>query len=214
MNESVLIPRPETEELVEWVIQKVESLKLKVKGSESKTLHAPRPTLNILDIGTGSGCIAISLKKNLPDADITALDISSEALAIAQKNAVLNDVEVSFIEQDILTSHISHLTSPYSILVSNPPYITQTEKAQMHENVLANEPHLALFVSNEKPLIFYEVIADFAINNLKEKGLLFFEINEYLGKETVNMLLVKGFNSIELKKDMQGKDRMICCSRD
>ncbi len=200
VNEAVLIPRPETEELVEWVIEKV-------------TLHAPRPTLNLLDIGTGSGCIAISLKKNLPELDVTALDVSSEALAVAKQNALLNEVDVSFLEQDILTSQVSHLTSQYSILVSNPPYITQSEKEQMHQNVLTNEPHLALFVSNEQPLIFYEAIADYALKNLTENGLLFFEINEYLGKEMIEMLSYKGFNTIELRKDMQGKDRMICCSR-
>lgn len=206
VNEAVLIPRPETEELVAWILEKV-------KGSESKTPHAPRSTLKLLDIGTGSGCIAISLKKNLPNADVTALDISIEALVVAKQNALINEIEVSFIKQDILQTPAGSAGKPYSILVSNPPYITQTEKAQMHENVLANEPHLALFVSNEKPLIFYEAIADFALKNLREDGLLFFEINEYLGKETINMLRVKGFNSIELRKDMQGKDRMICCSR-
>lgn len=194
VTDAVLIPRPETEELVEWVIEKI-------KGSQPIT---------ILDIGTGSGCIAISLKKNLPNTNVFALDISAKALAIAKQNAALNEVEVSFIEQDILTSSSLHVTS--SIIVSNPPYITQDEKAQMHENILANEPHLALFVSNENPLIFYEAIADFALINLKENGLLFFEINEHLGIATVNMLSGKGFNAIELRKDMQGKDRMICCS--
>jgi release factor glutamine methyltransferase len=199
VNEFVLIPRPETEELVEWVLEKL-------------TLHAPRPTLNILDIGTGSGCIAISLKKNMPNADVTALDISSKALAIAKQNALLNEVNISFVEEDILKSHISYLKSQISVIVSNPPYITQTEKAQMHENVLANEPHSALFVSNERPLVFYEAIADFALINLEETGLLFFEINEYLGNETIEMLRGKGFKNIELKKDMQGKDRMLCCN--
>ncbi|MES2652261.1 MAG: peptide chain release factor N(5)-glutamine methyltransferase [Bacteroidota bacterium] len=205
VNEAILIPRPETEELVAWVIEKI-------KDSESKTLTENHQQLTILDIGTGSGCIAISLKKNLSGADVTALDISSKALAIAKENAVLNDVEVSFIEQDILNTQYSILNTQYAILVSNPPYITETEKTQMHENVLANEPHLALFVSNEKPLIFYEAIADFALKNLTNNGLLFFEINEYLGNETVQMLVDKGFNNIELRKDMQGKDRMICCN--
>ncbi len=205
VSEAVLIPRPETEELVDWVLEKV-------KSSEFKSLNAQRSTLNVLDIGTGSGCIAISLKKNLPDADVTALDISSEALAIAQKNAILNNVKVSFIEQNILQNPAPIPNTKYTILVSNPPYITQTEKAQMHDNVLANEPHIALFVSNEKPLVFYEAIADYAIKNLEENGFLFFEINEYLGKEMVDMLIYKGFNNIELRKDMQGKDRMICCN--
>ena len=201
VTDAVLIPRPETEELVEWIIEKI-------KGSQPIT---------ILDIGTGSGCIAISLKKNLPNADVFALDISAKALAIAKQNAALNEVELSFIEQDILTSSTSHLPSsifhlPSSVIISNPPYITQTEKGHMHENVLKNEPHLALFVSDENPLIYYEAIADFALINLKENGLLFFEINEHLGIATVNMLSAKKFNAIELRKDMQGKDRMICCS--
>ena len=209
VNQSVLIPRPETEELVEWVIEKVESLKLKVESSESITHNANRQPLNLLDIGTGSGCIAISLKKNLPEVDVFALDISAEALAVAKQNAALNEVEVSFIEHDILSFSSLHITS--SIIISNPPYITQTEKTQMHENVLANEPHLALFVRNENPLIFYEAIADFALMNLKENGMLFFEINEHLGIVTVDMLSSKGFNAIELRKDMQGKDRVICC---
>ncbi|MBC7615407.1 MAG: peptide chain release factor N(5)-glutamine methyltransferase [Pedobacter sp.] len=213
VTEAVLIPRPETEELVEWVIERIESLKLKIENSESKTHNAYRQPINLLDIGTGSGCIAISLKKNLPKANVFAMDISTEALTIAKRNAVLNNVNVSFMEQDILLNSVSILDTRYSILVSNPPYITQTEKAQMHENVLKNEPHLALFVSNEDPLIFYEAIADFALINLKENGLLFFEINEHHGEKTVKMLSGKGFNAIELRKDMQGKDRMICCSR-
>ena len=202
VTDAVLIPRPETEELVEWVIEKVES-----SGHITKN---PQP-ITILDIGTGSGCIAISLKKNLPKANVFGLDISTKALSLAKQNAVLNNVDIFFIEQDILTSSISRL--PSSIIISNPPYITQTEKGQMHQNVLKNEPHLALFVSDENPLIFYEAIADFALINLQENGLLFFEINEHLGIATVNLLSAKKFNAIELRKDMQGKDRMICCSR-
>lgn len=209
VNEAVLIPRPETEELVAWVIEKVNSFQLSVDSSQP---------ISLLDIGTGSGCIAISLKKSLPQLAVSALDISSEALAVAKQNSLLNAVEITFFQDDILTSHlsnlISHISVPntqYSILISNPPYITQNEKEQMHQNVLANEPHLALFVSNERPLIFYEAIADFALKNLAKNGFLFFEINEYLGEETVDMLSNKGFNTIELKKDMQGKNRMICC---
>lgn len=199
VNEGVLIPRPETEELVDWVLEKVK-------------IMDPKP-LRLLDLGTGSGCIAISLKKNLPKANVSALDISSKALTIAQENALLNDTEVNFFEADILNGATAIPASKYSILISNPPYITQTEKAHMHTNVLANEPHLALFVSNEEPLIFYKAIADFALINLETNGLLFFEINEYLGKEMIEMLRDKGFTNIELKKDMQGKDRMICCCK-
>ncbi|SFH50455.1 peptide chain release factor N(5)-glutamine methyltransferase [Pedobacter insulae] len=200
VNEFVLIPRPETEELVEWVIERV----------NSSRLPSLRQSFNILDIGTGSGCIAISLKKNLANAAVTALDISSEALRLAQKNAIINKVELTFIETDILEIPTDLNHSKYNIIISNPPYITQREKDEMHENVLANEPHLALFVSNEQPLIFYEAIADLALTNLLNEGFLFFEINEHLGKETINMLLTKGFINIILRKDMQGKDRMIC----
>ncbi|RYG16841.1 MAG: peptide chain release factor N(5)-glutamine methyltransferase [Chitinophagaceae bacterium] len=211
VNEAVLIPRPETEELVAWVTEKVNSFQFSV-GSSQPTPHNLQPT-TLLDIGTGSGCIAISLKKNLPQLDVAALDISSEALAIAKQNAILNKVEISFIEQNILQHSASMLDTRYSILVSNPPYITQNERKQMHENVLENEPHLALFVSNERPLIFYEAIADFALKNLTQNGLLFFEINEHLGRETVAMLADKGFVHIELRADMQGKNRMIGCCK-
>lgn len=198
VNPEVLIPRPETEELVDWIIQTVHNSPL---ASGHKRL---------LDIGTGSGCIAIALKKHLPQFDVAGLDMAASSLAIAQENAELNRVEVEFKWQDILQMQHTKLQEPYAIIVSNPPYITQTEKEGMHQNVLANEPHRALFVSNEKPLVFYEAIANFALLNLGQGGLLFFEINEHLGQETVDLLNHKGFKNIELRKDMQGKDRMIC----
>jgi len=195
VSPAVLIPRPETEELVDWILQTV-------------GVKQQKPT-NILDIGTGSGCIAISLKKYLNTNNVSALDVSADALIVAEKNAVLNNVIINFINQDILTySGDEH----YDLIVSNPPYIKEDERADMHQNVLDHEPHLALFVATEQPLLFYEAIADFAIKHLRQDGNLFFEINEYLGKETVAMLENKGFNKIILKKDMQGKDRMICCS--
>lgn len=196
VNSSVLIPRPETEELVEWILS---------------VCNSQLPNLNILDVGTGSGCIPITLKKHLPNANIFGLDISSEALATAKENAAFNNLSVNFIEGDILNhSNIqSFHHSKLDVIVSNPPYIKEDEKPAMHQNVLANEPHIALFVSNENPLVFYKAIADFAKSNLKTDGYLFFEINEYLGKETVQMLVDKGFSAIELRKDMQGKDRMI-----
>ncbi|WP_214226516.1 peptide chain release factor N(5)-glutamine methyltransferase [Pedobacter sp. B4-66] len=196
VNPAVLIPRPETEELVDWIIERCNSASLK-GGS-------------LLDIGTGSGCIAISLKKNLgPDFKVSAIDVSEGALTAAMENALLNSVEVNFIHADILNYSSDE---KYNLIVSNPPYITMEEQKAMHHNVLENEPHLALFVSDEKPLIFYEAIAEFALKNLNSNGLLCFEINEYLGKETVQMLIDKSFINIELRKDMQGKDRMIICS--
>ncbi|RZL40030.1 MAG: peptide chain release factor N(5)-glutamine methyltransferase [Pedobacter sp.] len=206
VNPSVLIPRPETEELVEWILECCKSSGYNgLDGNE----------IDVLDIGTGSGCIPIALKKHMPNANVSALDISIEALATAKENAELNNLTVDFIEGDILNHSIvqSFNHSKLDVIVSNPPYIKEDEKPAMHKNVLANEPHIALFVSNENPLVFYTAIADFAKANLKINGLLFFEINEYLGKETMEMLASKGFVNIELRKDMQGKDRMILAKK-
>ena len=196
VNEHVLIPRPETEELVDWII------------ADNNSQFAVS-NIKILDVGTGSGCIPVTLKKHLPQAEVSTMDVSDEAIAIAKQNAAKIGVEVSFIAADILTFS-SELK--YDVIVSNPPYIRDLEKAEMHENVLAYESHLALFVNDEDPLIFYKAIASFAQTNLNPDGKLYFEINEYLGKETVDMLADKGFKYIELRKDMQGKDRMIRCS--
>ncbi|WEK21477.1 MAG: peptide chain release factor N(5)-glutamine methyltransferase [Candidatus Pedobacter colombiensis] len=195
---AVLIPRPETEELVEWVIES--SALAEVTGS----------SLRIIDIGTGSGCIAVSLKKYLPLSEVSALDVSKEAIEVASGNASLNQVDVNFIEADIREFSTRQ---KFDVIVSNPPYITEKEEEQMHHNVLDHEPHMALFVPNEKPLLFYEAIADFASVSLSDMGLLFFEINEHYGKEMIDMLRSKSFINIELKKDMQGKDRMIKCQR-
>lgn len=190
VNPNVLIPRPETEELVEWIL------------SENKD----KKELKILDIGTGSGCIAISLAKNLK-AEVFAFDISEKALETAQINSDNNQTFVHFIEFDILNDIWEG--EKFDIIVSNPPYIRELEKHEIKPNVLENEPHLALFVSDENPLIFYEKTADFAKNHLSENGQLFFEINQYLGKETTEMLQQKGFTNIVLKKDIYGNDRMI-----
>jgi release factor glutamine methyltransferase len=195
VNPSVLIPRPETEELVEWAILSV--------GSSQLTVG------NILDIGTGSGCIAISLKKNLVDAQVSAIDISTEALKTAKENAELNDVNINFIEADILNQTNSPLTNHYSLIISNPPYVTLDDKKQMHTNVTDFEPHTALFVPENDPLIFYKAIADFALTHLKKGGLLFFEINESYGEQIVELLDNKLFKNIELRKDMSGKFRMV-----
>jgi release factor glutamine methyltransferase len=198
VNEHVLIPRPETEELISWIIDDINTIQNKIK---------------ILDIGTGSGCIAISLAKNVPNAQVYALDISKDALQVAQQNANSNEVEVRFIEDDILnaTFNIQSLDK-FDIIVSNPPYVRELEKEEMSDNVLNNEPHLALFVQDENPLLFYDKIADFALKNLKKDGFLYFEINQYLSKETALLLDKKGFNVIEIKKDIFGVDRMIKAS--
>lgn len=197
VNPNVLIPRPETEELVEWIIRndlKIEKFK----------------DLKILDIGTGSGCIAISLAKNLPDATVSAIDVSEKALATAKKNAQNNSVNISFINQNILQAE--DLKQQFDIIVSNPPYVRNLEKEEIKKNVLDNEPHLALFVEDKDALIFYKKIAQLAHKNLTASGMLFFEINQYLGPETVALLEELQFKDIELRKDIYGNDRMIRCS--
>jgi release factor glutamine methyltransferase len=194
VNENVLIPRPETEELVDWIINA--NLKIQKSGN-----------LKILDIGTGSGCIAISLAKNIPNAEVYAIDVSEKALASAKKNAELNNVNVTFINQNILETE--DLMQQFDIIVSNPPYVRNLEKEEIKKNVLDNEPHLALFVEDNDALIFYKKIAELAQKNLSEHGQLFFEINQYLGEEMVDLLEKMNFKNIELRKDIYGNDRMI-----
>ena len=190
VNEHVLIPRPETEELVQLVIQ-----------------HSKNKTFQILDIGTGSGCIPIALKKNLPQAKISAIDISDEALEIAKQNALLNKVEIDFFIDDALNlNSLNH--NFYDVMVSNPPYISASKMKDMDDQVSKQEPHLALFVDDENPLIFYDKISDFALTNLKKDGFLFFEINQDLAFETQTFLLKKGFKA-EILKDINLNDRMI-----
>lgn len=191
VNENVLIPRQETEELVAWTISEI--------GDNQE--------ISILDIGCGSGCISISLAKALPKAKVYALDISEKALEIAQKNAQENDVKINFIQQNIL--HTCSLSRKYDIIISNPPYVRELEKQEIQNNVLNYEPHIALFVPNENPLIFYEKIANLAIKSLNEKGILFFEINQYLSEETSKMLKNKGFKHLELRNDLSGNPRML-----
>lgn len=199
VNPSVLIPRPETEELVEWVLESVGNKQL-AAGS-------------ILDIGTGSGCIAISIKKNLQKFNVSAIDISSDALETAKSNAVLNNTDIQFIEADILNFSSDIQIAKPDVVISNPPYVTLLDKLKMHTNVTDFEPHTALFVPETDPLIFYRAIADFAVTNLTPDGLLFFEINESYGKRTIQLLADKGFKNIELRKDMSGRDRMIKANR-
>lgn len=190
VNSSVLIPRPETEELVHLIVKKYKN-----------------QAINILDIGTGSGCIPISLQKNLPLAKNSAIDISEEALEVAKENAKINRVEVSFFKDDALNL----LTSKYpvfDVIVSNPPYIAMSEKNEMENTVTAYEPHLALFVSDENPLIFYDKIGDFALTNLSKQGFLYFEINQALAEETKKLLEQKGFKA-QIIKDINNNNRMI-----
>jgi release factor glutamine methyltransferase len=198
VDKNTLIPRTETEELVAWVLDEIKVF------TNNKIIE-----LSILDIGTGTGCIPISLAKNLTSLNISAIDISPEALLIAKQNAILNKVTIEFIELDILNAE--SLPQEYNVIISNPPYVRELEKKEIKNNVLENEPHLALFVADENPLIFYNKIADLAKKQLSENGMLFFEINQYLGKETINMLVKNGFKNIQLKKDLFGNDRMIKC---
>jgi len=207
VDKNVLIPRPETEELVRWILNDGQV------GHIDTAQRRLSQDLNILDIGTGSGCIAISLAKNLPNAKVYALDVSEEALAIAKENATANGVTIKFLKQNILELEPAHsigrLELEFDIIVSNPPYVREMEKKKMNKNVLEHEPNLALFVSNDNPLLFYKCITEFAVKNLKESGVLFFEINQYLGKETKQLLIDHNFSEIELRKDMFGNDRML-----
>jgi release factor glutamine methyltransferase len=191
VNPSVLIPRPETEELVDWII----------KDNKSKR------GLEVIDLCTGSGCIAIALNKNLLEAKVSALDISADALKTANSNALLNNADVDFFQYDILKCPVL-AAGPFDIIVSNPPYVTGLDKQQMHPNVLDYEPHLALFVEDTKALVFYEAIAQWAKQSLKPGGILYFEINEAKGKEIMDMLDNFGFKDIALRKDLSGKERM------
>jgi len=190
LNRSVLIPRPETEELVQWVIDSTNNASAK-----------------ILDIGTGSGCIAVTLAKKLPHAEIHAWDISPAALEVARKNAERNGVRLFLLEKDILQESVSD--ERFDIIVSNPPYVTESEKAEMEDNVLMFEPPLALFVPDENALVFYEKIADFARIYLNRGGGLFFEINREKGRQVETLLQQRGFKNIERVKDISGNERMI-----
>lgn len=201
VNPSVLIPRPETEELVDWALITIREMKGETE------------VLKIVDLGTGSGCIPISIKKYIPLADISAIDISKEALNTAKQNAEINNTEIKFLEDDILNPSSQELiNTQYDIIISNPPYVTDSEKLEMHQNVLNHEPHSALFVPNNEALKFYIAIANFALNHLNKNGFLFLEINENFGKETGELLTKQGFKSVEIRQDMYGKDRMIKAS--
>ena len=198
VNEHVLIPRQETEELVRWVLNTI----------QQTTLVEPK----IVDIGTGSGCIPISIDKNLNNAKLVGLDVSIKALQVAKKNNEINDTNVRFDELDILQDDLSNY-SEIDVIVSNPPYVLHSEKKLMHSNVLNNEPHLALFAEQNNPLVFYKRIAELALESLKKGGFLFFEINERYGQVILNLLVSAGYKEVILRKDMNGKDRMIRCKK-
>jgi release factor glutamine methyltransferase len=193
VNSSVLIPRPETEELVEWILAYCQN---------------NNDSISLIDIGTGSGCIGIALKKNLNKASVTAIDISEDALTIASLNASKLDTEVSFLQSSVLEESNWDSYPQADIIVSNPPYIAISEKETMHGNVLEHEPHLALFVSDQDPLLFYRQIAKLGLHKLKPKGAIFLELNERFANETAALFLEHGYKTT-IKKDMQGKDRML-----
>ena len=191
VNKNVLIPRPETEELVQWILD----------DHQKKSLP-----LKILDIGTGSGCIAISLAKKLPQAQVSGMDVSEAALEVAKSNAELNQVKIEFLKENVLD--LQTLNEQYDIIVSNPPYVRELEKKEMDKNVLKHEPELALYVRDEDPLLFYRKISALAEKDLSKGGKLYFEINQYLGKETAELLQEKNFRTT-LKKDIFGVHRML-----
>jgi len=200
VNEHVLIPRPETEELVKWILE--------IRNTKIDSSH-----LKILDIGTGSGCIAVALKDNLPDSDVYCMDMSEAALKVAKANAELNGVSVTFIQGDILKTETGKQNQGvgFDIIVSNPPYVLRSEAKTLTSRETDFEPHRALFVddNSDNGLIFYRRIAEFAKMNLVKKGYLFFEINETKGDAMIKLLTEAGYKDIELKKDMSGKDRMV-----
>jgi len=195
VDENVLIPRPETEELIEWVIKEVAG--------------CPLPVASLLDIGTGSGCIPVALKKKLPSVDVHALDNSKEALNVARRNAASQQTEINFHLLNILDKNLWKQLPKFDIIVSNPPYVTQSEASSMQQNVLRYEPHLALFVSDEDALKFYKAIGEFGLTHLNKNGKLFFEINERMGEQVCDLLMQNNYSNIELKKDLQNKERMI-----
>ena len=198
VNKNVLIPRPETEELVDWVVNEIQKSKVKSQ--------------NILDVGTGSGCIPITIKKKLSFVDINAIDVCSEALFTATENAIEHNVEIDFILLDFLDEEKWNQLEQFDIIVSNPPYVKQSETQTMHDRVINFEPRLALFVPDDDAFLFYRKLSDFSLKHLKPGGNLFVEVNEALGDKVVNLFRSAGFTEIELRKDMQGKDRMLRAS--
>jgi release factor glutamine methyltransferase len=193
VDKNVLIPRPETEELVDWII---------------RNLKFPFSDLKILDIGTGSGCIAIALKRKLRKAEVWACDISSEALNVARQNSSKLQAEINYVQLDFLNKSERNQLSSFDIIVSNPPYVPDKDKTSMNKNVVRFEPHMALFVPDNNALVFYSAITDFAKTHLKQDGTVYCEIHENLGKEITDLFSQSGFTT-DLKIDMQGKDRMI-----
>ncbi len=208
VNEAVLIPRPETEELVDWIIKDVKSLRNDVFQKEVATADATT-SLKILDIGTGTGCIALALKKAMPKAEVWGCDISEEALNVARRNGSLLDIRVDFQGINFLDEAAQKALPTVDVMVSNPPYIPLRDKVAMHPNVVRYEPHTALFVADNDPLVFYTAIAHFAKKRLYQKGFIYVEVHEDFGREVARLFEKEGYAQVEVRKDMQGKERMI-----
>lgn len=196
VDERVLIPRPETEELCELVLQENDTLK----------------PLNVIDLGTGSGCIPIALKSKAPAWQVSAVEVDEGALSLAKQNATLNNLEINFHQFDILNSCLSSLSS-YNLIVSNPPYIAEKEANTIKENVLVHEPHLALFISDTDPLLFYRKMLDIGLKSLEKGGRFYFEFNEQYGPEMKSLMEAKGYSDIRIVKDLSGKDRFAVCTK-
>ncbi len=231
VNEHVLIPRPETEELADWIVRDVTLSTANVRGTFERGGAESEGPLNLLDIGTGSGCIAIALKKNMPDAEVYALDISANALTVAKENAELNNAEIHFLQGDILefyrggaetqSNKDDNNSAPprlcgeetFELIVSNPPYITEKEKSAMSANVLDHEPHTALFVPDNDALLFYRAILDFAKDKLAAGGKVYFELNSIYAAAVAELAAAKGFINCSIRKDLNGKERMMRCEK-
>lgn len=201
VNESVLIPRPETEELIEWVLTYIQEL-----SPEHKSL-------NILDIGTGSGCIPITLKKEMPELHITSIDVSTQALATAKENASLLHTNIEFIPLDFLNERLWENLHVYDIIISNPPYIPENEKDKLSANVRNHEPGLALFVPENQPLLFYQKIAAFGKSHLQNDGLIFLELHQNFAGQSQKLFEEQGYKNVIIKKDISGNDRMLCAAK-
>ncbi|MDB5222031.1 MAG: prmC [Chitinophagaceae bacterium] len=207
VNEDVLIPRPETEELVEWIVEEIRNKKLEIRNK--KVQPATRNSqLAILDIGTGSGCIAIALKKELPDTTIFAIDVSEDALKVARQNAAYQNVKIDFSQLDFLNEKLWPSLPSFNIITSNPPYIPENEKNKLAKNVVEYEPHAALFVANGDPFIFYKKIGSFAEKHLNKKGEIFVEVHEDYASAVQQIFAQKEFKT-EIRKDIYGRERMI-----
>jgi release factor glutamine methyltransferase len=212
VNEHVLIPRPETEELVEWVVAEITNKKLEISNKKVEELTTHNSQLTILDIGTGSGCIAIALKKELTGAEIFAVDISENALQVARQNTLNQNTEINFLQLDFLDEESWPSLPSFNIIISNPPYIPTNEKEKLAKNVVEHEPHIALFANDDDPFIFYKKIASFADKHLKQKGEIFVELHEQFSNEVQQIFAEKKFKT-EIKKDIYGRGRMLKASR-